>query len=460
MTIPNVIHFICIKPMIFSFFHFLAVASANVTQKPNKIFIYYDTEQEDNIYWETVKQFCTIEQIDPPLIFGGKEVTAPQYKADIIRLEKLIERGGIYLDLDILCLKSFDDFLGVDKCVMTGRPEGCQDDISILNETQNSIIMAPKYNPFLIKWYETMDEYMNGEYPWSYHAVIYPAQIIRGQINDNTHHVKILDCDKLFMPFGWEDNDPFIFKNINEISVNEKLKLNGYYTIMFFETIVKCTYLKNITLQHIIDNNNLFSHIFIKYISLLKKKSNLLWKLMWKNFDRSNWENSHKMANDYVYLLNKNISDNNVRWATFIKASSELRMEKYSKSKSAFHVLLKLNNLDQNLKIQIENNLALIEDIKNKKKDDIFKNIQNSYHSKDYDDIIEKCEEYYNLLLEGNYQYQNILFFLSTAHFQKKNYDKSKKLHETILNVKDIDDNVKIWVTSNYDYLIRCINES
>ena len=41
-------------------------------------------------------------------IFNNK-LTRYAHKADIIRLQKLLEHGGIYLDIDVLTNKSFDE---------------------------------------------------------------------------------------------------------------------------------------------------------------------------------------------------------------------------------------------------------------------------------------------------------------------------------------------------------------
>ena len=46
----------------------------------------------------------------PESIFGNKIMVA-EHRSDVVRLEVLMKYGGIYLDLDVIVLKSFDPIL-------------------------------------------------------------------------------------------------------------------------------------------------------------------------------------------------------------------------------------------------------------------------------------------------------------------------------------------------------------
>lgn len=80
------------------------------------------------------------------------------FVADFIRLQKLLEFGGIYLDTDILVLKPFDDLL-VEKCFF-----GAEDE----NFINASIIGSTKNHPFLklcLEQYNKID--LSGDLIWS-----------------------------------------------------------------------------------------------------------------------------------------------------------------------------------------------------------------------------------------------------------------------------------------------------
>ena len=104
--IPNIFHF-CYglaedfggKP--FSLVHFLAVKSALEVNRPDEIFFYYKYEPKGE-WWDKTKKIVTMVKVIPPDMIFGNELVHVAHKADILRLNILIEKGGIYLDLDTI----------------------------------------------------------------------------------------------------------------------------------------------------------------------------------------------------------------------------------------------------------------------------------------------------------------------------------------------------------------------
>lgn len=167
--IPNIIHFIYIKGPSFDFniIHYMAVKSALLVQKPDKIYMYYSEEpNNNNLLWEETKKYVTLEKIIPPDEIYGIKIIHNAHKADIIRLRKLHERGGIYLDLDVISIKSLGPLLN-NKCVM------CHEKHKHNNRLGSSIILATKNNIFIKRWlkkYSTFEpnrqKYYSMKLPW------------------------------------------------------------------------------------------------------------------------------------------------------------------------------------------------------------------------------------------------------------------------------------------------------
>lgn len=309
MRIPNIIHFICISPMKFELYHYIAIISAHTIHKPDKIYVYVDIEPVNNFYWEIVKDYIIIEKIVPPTIFRGIYIPQPQYQADIIRLEKLIERGGIYLDIDNLSLKPFTDLMDYH-LVMGASPISTVervDQLTHIDAISNSIILCVPNHPLLVEWYNIIDEYMNENYVWAYCAVCLPRDILL----KNTDYQKItniLDWKTNFCPFDWLEH-PFILDN----SCNHRIgEINKLYTIVFYQTMVYDQYLKNINI-HFFKNDNIFTQLFRKYVEFPVSKANILYNILNKLYKIGEWalleEYSNIYTNSYNSIDNKKSSN-------------------------------------------------------------------------------------------------------------------------------------------------------
>ena len=100
--IPNIIHFVFglkEQESEFELYRYIAIKSAYDVNKPDKIYFYYYYEPY-GYWWNKVKAYITLVKIIPPTEIFGNKLHHYAHQADIIRLQKLIEHGGIYLDMD------------------------------------------------------------------------------------------------------------------------------------------------------------------------------------------------------------------------------------------------------------------------------------------------------------------------------------------------------------------------
>lgn len=257
--IPNIFHFINIGPREFNMLHFLSIYSAYHYNKPEKIYVYCDHVQENNIYYEILKDIVTYEFIDVPNSINNIPLNSYQYKADIIRMNKLIEKGGVYMDLDVISLKPIDKFLNYN--IVMGSELSDDPNSTNINDfysISNAIILAEPNNDFMKEWLKQIPDNIIDK-PWAYHAVCLPKEILTN--NDYEIH---LEGSKTFVPFCFRK--PYIFDNNKK---HMALNLNESYTIHLWETIWAKDYISKFDIDYFIKNDNIFTDICRPYLKII-----------------------------------------------------------------------------------------------------------------------------------------------------------------------------------------------
>lgn len=439
--IPKFIHFICIAPMRYTMFHYLAVISAYFVHKPDVIYMYYDKEQEDNILWEYTKTLVKLEQITPPSVFQGIPVHFPQYKADIIRLEKLYQHGGLYLDLDILSLKPFpSEYYDYDNAMPAN--DANEDNIEELTSMENSIIMAKPKSDFIKLWYDNLAKNMGEK--WAYHAVNLPAQLLQ-QNRELLYSFKLIDLKKHLMPFHFTEQKPFIFE---PNSKNMKNKLDDYFTIMFFQTIQKGL-VASIDFFYFYTNDNLFTDIFRPYLGPLSLFKDHIFELAIKH-QNDNLFPELVYTFEYLNVGSPKIPDLYILLADYYK--SQGNMAEYN---AILESLAKLKTLtdDQKDVIAQKTTKQPINDPK------LYSDIQSAYHSKSYGKLKTLCNTYIDNILrriaEKSPELQYVLFYLAFSQHELGDNSDATRNYNTILNSANANSDVYGFAQNN----IRFINK-
>ena len=187
--IPKIVHMVFglsddfgNKP--FHLIHNIAIKSAHNIIKPDKIFLYCKYEPENNKYWNEIKSIVEIVKVEPVSEIFGNQIEHCAHKTDILRLEKLIEIGGIYLDCDTICINSFDNLLN-NNFVM-----GKQDDWGLCN----AIMLSEKNSQFGRLWYDNYKTFDKTK--WDEHSVVLPKKLAE----ENPSFITILSTEKFFQP--------------------------------------------------------------------------------------------------------------------------------------------------------------------------------------------------------------------------------------------------------------------
>ena len=102
-----------------------------------------------------------------------KPVIHPAHRSDIVRLERLLEVGGIYLDADVFVQRDFDNLL--HHCTVLGK-EGFYPQYGLCN----AVILSEPEAPFLRRWYNESDlSWKEFNEHWNEHSVEVPLRLAR-----------------------------------------------------------------------------------------------------------------------------------------------------------------------------------------------------------------------------------------------------------------------------------------
>ncbi len=191
--IPNIVHFIFglkkdFGGVPFSFMHFLSVYTAFKVHRPERIYFHYQYEPTGE-WWSKAKPYLTLSKVEAPTEIFGNPITHFAHKADVIRLEKLIQHGGIYMDIDVLSVNSFEPLL--ENSAVLGAEHGAG--------LCNAVILSEKEGEFVSLWYDQYKSFDSSQ--WDYHSVTLPLQLSK----EHPHLLHQVDEYSFFYPMF---NDP------------------------------------------------------------------------------------------------------------------------------------------------------------------------------------------------------------------------------------------------------------
>ncbi|XP_076823693.1 uncharacterized protein LOC143469765 isoform X2 [Clavelina lepadiformis] len=165
--IPNIVHFIWFNCHRYLIHHYISMLSALRYQKPSLI-LFHTNCVPNGTYWaafvEEAAEKLKIVKRTPPMSVWGQQVTRVEHQSDVARIHILLEVGGIYMDDDVVVLKSLDSLR--DKEMVLGEEN--------YDALANSIIMANKKSWFLRRWFQEYNNFNGSRWsdsscfvPWS-----------------------------------------------------------------------------------------------------------------------------------------------------------------------------------------------------------------------------------------------------------------------------------------------------
>lgn len=150
---PRVVHFIFGlksdfggKP--FNVVHKIAILSAVDRIKPEEVFFHYRHMPKGTTF-ESVRSAMTLVKL--PAVADQAPVHFA-HQSDVIRLRKLFDDGGIYLDLDTIAVSSFDSYLANPLTI------GVQG-LSRIDGLCNAVMIAKPRSQFIRDWLDTYSRF-------------------------------------------------------------------------------------------------------------------------------------------------------------------------------------------------------------------------------------------------------------------------------------------------------------
>lgn len=200
--VPNYVHWIWIHnfPSKFTFSQFLSAVSVLHNLKPERIYFWHSTHPQ-GIWWgrflDTVRNSSVNfypNFIHPPTTIFENSVNMPEHQADIVKLQKLMEFGGIYLDFDVIVVKSFQPL----QCYSATLGAETDDGLCA------GIIISQPHSKFIKLWYESYRTFDDAS--WDRHAVKVPYKLWR-------HHPHLLHVESRSLQHpSWQKHElPYLY---------------------------------------------------------------------------------------------------------------------------------------------------------------------------------------------------------------------------------------------------------
>ena len=262
--IPNIIHFIYgLDPSFggkpFMFFHYLAIKSAFEINKPDKI--YFVCEYEPQTEWfEKAKRYIEIVKIISPKNIFGNPLCHYAHQSDVIRLERLLEYGGIYLDLDTICVKPLTNLLEYD-FIMGEEYQLWSEDANVPLKKYykglcNAVILARSDSSFLLRWYESYKSFRSKgkDQLWSEHSVIIPGQLAKSFSKE----IEVLGEEAFFYP-SWDE------QGLKDLFEEDRLYPNAYVHHLWESAAWKC--LSHISPQSVLSQDTTYNKIAGRFLA-------------------------------------------------------------------------------------------------------------------------------------------------------------------------------------------------
>ena len=243
-VIPNIVHFVYIKERDWKLHHYLAVKSALVKAKADSVKIWLDEEPEGE-WWDKTKPLVSVHKVKPPIEIFDKPITQPAHKSDVIRLQVLIQEGGIYADTDVIFVKPFTDLLNNDFVMGHQGIDGCE---GLCPAT----MLGAKDSKFAKEWLAGFKDTFGGGPPgsdtWCTHSVSYPRWLSQQM----QHGITIIDHDAFFLPLYHQDHIEMLFE--------KNISFPNAYSHHLWESSGK-KYLDEMTIEKIKNENTTFTNL-------------------------------------------------------------------------------------------------------------------------------------------------------------------------------------------------------
>ena len=255
--IPNKFHYVYLThdnnkhPMYqkFHLLHYLCIKSAIEVNNPDEVNVYCNQEPKGK-WWKKIRDEVNVVMIEPPTEIFGKPITELAHMSDVIRLQVLLEEGGIYTDMDTISVRPYGDLLN-NKFVLGQQGVGGSEGLC------PAVIMSEKDSHFGKQWLYGFNDTFKGGPPgsdgWCTHSVYYPLQLAKSI----PEHIHVEPHTSFFYPTYHQESLEYMFEKVTDF--------DKAYSHHLWETC-SMKWLENITVDDIRNNDTTFNLIARKYL--------------------------------------------------------------------------------------------------------------------------------------------------------------------------------------------------
>jgi hypothetical protein len=259
--IPNSLHFIFGLSETFGgkpwkLCHYLAVKSALEVNGIEKANFYYKYKPNGE-WFERIEDRLNLVQIEPPTDIFGNPLLHVAHQTGVMRLQVLLEEGGIYMDVDTISVRPFTDLLS-NKCVL-----GTQGSPEHVEGLCDGVILGEKNSEFLQHWlmsYQSHRSKGRDQY-WDEHAVRMPY-ILSKQYPELLH---IEPYSSFHYPL-YHSHEPAASSHGIKLLFEQNSKFDNAYCHHVWETVSWEPYLKDLTPESILRNDTTYNIIAREFL--------------------------------------------------------------------------------------------------------------------------------------------------------------------------------------------------
>ena len=182
---PRVVHFVFglqNQDEPFHLVHYLAIASCLEVLGPEEVFVHVD-QLPYGVYWDLIRPRITLRRVDRSAAVDAVDYVDPSigrlryaHHADIVRLDVLLEHGGLYADIDTIWLAEppaacweAAAAIGREANIVDGSPGTERRSLS------NAVLFGRPGSEYLQAWRDRIEDALDGS--WVNHSCFLAADL-------------------------------------------------------------------------------------------------------------------------------------------------------------------------------------------------------------------------------------------------------------------------------------------
>ncbi|KAJ5669002.1 hypothetical protein N7462_010072 [Penicillium macrosclerotiorum] len=262
--IPKIVHLIWLENAEINFMAYLTIRSALVSIQPDIINLHYTVLNHKNEWLKKLRDNITLVQHDLAQEYSRQmdEKWKITHISDLLRLDVINREGGIYVDMDVILLRHFDNLLQSPKDLILGNEGGDRHGLC------NAIILGRPGSSFVQRWRESYRTFSRHE--WNYHSVTLPKELS----TQYTDEICSLSPAVFFWPSWTKRHIEYMHKPISDNETREFETTIADNRGAIFPTQlayhawsqVAAKYLRNLSIERVMSENTRFNILVRRFL--------------------------------------------------------------------------------------------------------------------------------------------------------------------------------------------------